>query len=192
MELLGGAKSVNGKTKELSNERKGYSQSCDILHGFGLIDERQPPLPARMPRFDDEGPLGVSFFRTSIGNAALDNLTLPRTFFGRSLIESVSFQNTDLSELCLCWNDFVSVNFTSANLSDCDLRASSYTGVNFSFADLTGADLRQSDFLDCDFGSANMSTTKLTAAQGQQLRLSDLQKSQISWKADDGDEPGGG
>jgi len=178
--------------EELGNERKDYSESCDILHGLGLIDEQQPPMPGRMPRFDDAGPLGVSFFRTSVENTALDDLTLPRTFFGRSGIESVSFNNTDLSESCLCRNDFVSVNFTSANLSGCDLRASSYSNINFNLADLSGADLRQSEFLDCDFSGANMTMAKLTAAQGQQLRLSDLQKSLISWQADDGDEPGGG
>ncbi len=69
------------------------------------------------------------------------NLTLPRTYFGRSQIGPVSFENTDISESTLCWNDFSDVDFTDADLSQCDMRASQFTGVTFVRTNLRYADL---------------------------------------------------
>ena len=60
--------------------------------------------------------MGLSFFRTFVGNGELDSLTIPRTFFGRSEKRAISFKNTDLSESCLCWSDFIDVDFTDVNL----------------------------------------------------------------------------
>ena len=44
--------------------------------------------------------VGLMFFRTLVGYQSLDGLTIPRTYFGRSSIESFTFQNTDLHESC--------------------------------------------------------------------------------------------
>src|SRR5689334_10312217 len=97
-------------------ERIGWDQSVQKLVDEGILwgEEARPVLPDRRPRFDDDEPLGVSFFRTRLNDAQLTNLTLPRTFFGRSGISSSSFENTDLSESTLCWNDFIDVSFRNA------------------------------------------------------------------------------
>lgn len=121
-----------------------------------------------------------------------ENLTLPRTFFGRSEISRISFANTDLSESTLCWNDFIEIDFTDADLSECDLRASIYTRVVFVGANLRNADLRHSTFKECDFTDANLTGAKLTRAQGKALLLSEQQKHVSDWQASAGVEPPGG
>jgi hypothetical protein len=132
--------------------RLSYEESCKFLQryyhlGMGA-NSAIPPMPEHRP--DIYGGDGVRFFRTWVGvgrpfglkplrpeddvgvaEHTLENLTLPRTFFGRSEISSISFQNTDLSESTLCWNDFIEVNFTDADLSESDLRASIYRRVTF-------------------------------------------------------------
>src|SRR5262245_39094725 len=108
----------------------------------------RPFVPPRMPHYDDEN-IGFSFFRHLIEDSDYGNLTLPGTFFGRSLLTRVSFANTDLSRSRMCGNDF-----SGADLSGCDMRASRFEGCKFTGAVLRGADLRRSSFEDCDFAGA--------------------------------------
>jgi uncharacterized protein YjbI with pentapeptide repeats len=136
--------------------------------------------------------LGVNFFRTLLADAKLENLTLPRTYFGRSEIRATSFQNTDLSESTANWNDFIEVDFRSADLSRCDFRACVLEKVLFTGACLAGADFRCCGFKNCDFASADMTGVKLTKKAGASLRLSPDQQSVIDWQAEDGEEPDGG
>ncbi len=195
--------------------RRSYEESCRLLQRLGYLDTGAdgmiPPMPDHRPQCDDEEPLGVSFFRTWVGvgrplglqpsphlpwedvpEHALENLTLPRTFFGRSEISSISFQNTDLSESTLCWNDFIEVNFTDTDLSGCDLRASIFSEVDFVRANLRNADLRRSSFEACDFTDADMAGAKLTHEQGEAIDLSEQQRQEIDWQDSQGDEPPGG
>jgi BTB/POZ domain-containing protein KCTD9 len=172
--------------------RLGYEESCRRLQPRHLDSGAIPPLPARVPQSDDEV-LGVSFFRTLVdGTDDLANLTLPRTFFGRSEIAGASFRNTDLSESNLCWNDFIDVDFTHGRLAGSDLRASRFAQVRFISSDLARADLRQSLFEECVFKDATMAGTVLTSAQGRRMPLSDRQRAEIAWTDDDGPEPMGG
>lgn len=187
--------------------RRSYEESCRLLQRLGYPDAGAdgviPPLPDHRPQCDDEGPLGVSFFRTFVGqdieqgdedvsHRDLENLTLPRAFFGKSYIQHVSFKNTDLSESTLCWNDFNEVNFTDADLSGCDLRASIFSEVDFVRANMQNADLRRSNFEACDFTDADMRGAKLTREQGEGIRLSDEQRKVIDWQESDGEAPLGG
>lgn len=193
--------------------RLSYEESCKFLRRQVAsdtdTDDAIPPMPDHRPQIDDEEPLGVNFFRTWLGvgrptglsvpedwvdvpEYALENLTLPRTFFGRSEVGPMSFRNTDLSESTLCWNDFIDVNFTDADLSESDLRASVFTRVAFVRATLRNADLRRSDFVGCDFTDADMTGVKLTRKQGKRIRLSGEQQAVVDWQDADGDEPPGG
>lgn len=197
--------------------RISYEESCRLLKRLGCLpggsyDGAIPPLPPRRPQFDDDLSHGVRFFRTWVGSGRpfglqpsgpedegggigehdLENLTLPRTFFGRSEISRVSFQNTELSESTLCWNDFIEVNFTDADLSGCDLRASTYTRIPFVRVNLRDADLRHSTFEECDFTDADLRGAKLIHAQGEILPLSAEQKQVIDWQESEGEEPPGG
>jgi uncharacterized protein YjbI with pentapeptide repeats len=170
-----------------------YEESCRRLQEGYLEEGEIPPIPRRMPQADDEEPLGVNFFREFLGDGAdLSNLTLPRTFFGRSEINNVFFQNTDLMESNLCWNDFIEVDFSDAILAGCDLRASNFTRVKFVATDLRQSDLRLSSFEECDFTNAEMAGTVLTPEQGQLMALNDKQRTEIAWTADPGPEPDGG
>src|SRR3954453_3662565 len=122
-------------------ERLPYIASCQLLISQQLLDgDEAPPLPQRPPRHDDEV-LGVGFFRTELTDTKLEGLTLPRTFFGRSKIRSVSFQGTNLSESTANWNEFFDVDFSYSDLSRADLRASVFERVSFSGASLRSADL---------------------------------------------------
>jgi BTB/POZ domain-containing protein KCTD9 len=178
----------------MSQARLSYAESIRRLQELGFLErDEQPAMPVRLPQPEDEEPLGLSFFRTSVGEGAdLSNLSIPRTFFGRSEISNASFRNSDLSESNLCWNDFIDTDFTEGTLARADLRASTYTRINFTRADLRGADMRRADFEECIFDGAMMEGVILTHRQGDRLALSNAQKGVVDWRDDDGPEPGGG
>lgn len=177
----------------MGRERLSYEESCRRLQPKYAEADTIPDMPIRMPRYDDAEPLGINFFRTFVGDGDdLGNLTLPRTFFGRSEITNASFQNTDLTESNLCWNDFTDVDFSEASLARADLRASNYTRVNFTGADLRDADLRRSSFDRCAFDRAEMAGAVLTRKQASTMALSAEQLAEIAWASDAGLEPDGG
>jgi BTB/POZ domain-containing protein KCTD9 len=173
--------------------RLSYSESCLHLQEAGFLDPGViPALPKHVPRFDDPEPLGVNFFRTQVENVRLENLTLYRTYFGRSEFVGVSFQNTDLSESNLCWNDFTNVDFTDANLERSDLRSSTFTKVLFVRANLARVDFRRSEFESCSFEGANLEGSIAHNRQKATLKLTEVQVRQVAWTHVEGDEPGGG
>ena len=178
-------------------KRLDYRASCERLQALGLLTAGEPPpQPSRMPRQDDEHPLGVSFFRTFVGSEDtpldLSRLALPRTFMGRSQFQGVSFRGCDLSESRMCWNDFVQVDFGEALLIKADLRASVYEQVCFDGADLSGADLRSCELDRCTFEGAIMKGTQVVREQAAELELSPSQTGDILWHLSAGDEPPGG
>jgi BTB/POZ domain-containing protein KCTD9 len=176
----------------MAQARASYEDSVRRLQKDYLKPGEIPPMPKRMPRYDDDD-LGVSFFRTFVGeHYDLSNLTLPRTYFGRSEINDALFCNTDLTESCLCWNDFIDVDFSDASLARADLRASYYTRVKFIRTDLRDADLRRSVFEDCTFEGALLDRAILSYAQAKQLQLTETQRAGIAFTKDDGPEPDGG
>ena len=171
-------------------ERLSYEESCERFRPDYLSEK--PPLPDRMPRFDDEQ-MGLSFYRTFVGEGEdFSNLTIPRTFFGRSEIREVSFRNTDLSESCMCWNDFVGVDFAEADLSFADLRCSTFRRVRFNDASLKGADLRHASFEDCDFDGADLTDAVLSRSQKRLLALTPGQTAVVDWRWRSGPKPDGG
>jgi BTB/POZ domain-containing protein KCTD9 len=173
--------------------RLSYEDSCRRLQGKYIDSGAVPPMPERMPHPDDDGTSGARFFRTLIGEGEdMSNLTLSRSFFGRSEVRKVSFRGSDFTESYFCWNDFVDIDFTDAILASSDLRASDFTRVKFVNADLRKADLRRSSFNGCDFSGAQLDGSTLTRRQGDKLKLSDDQRSAINWVSEDGPEPGGG
>jgi uncharacterized protein YjbI with pentapeptide repeats len=179
--------------KDELSTRRTYIESCELLQKLGYLENDViPPILDHRPQYDDEEPLGVSFFRTFVGEGDLENMTLPRTYFAKSELGPVSFKNTDLSESNLCWNDFNEVDFTQADLSRSDLRASTFTAALFVRANLRDADLRRSSFEDCDFTEADMRVAKLTRNQAEGIPLSARQRQEIGWQDNDGDEPPGG
>ena len=176
----------------MSNPRLSYEDSCRKLQGTHLEVGECPSIPKSLPEPEDEE-LGISFFRTFVGDGDdLSNLSLPRTFMGRSQIVDVSFQNSDLSESNLRWNDFTNVNFSGAVLAGSDLRASALSEALFVGADLRRADMRRSSFEDCDFTNADLTEAVLTKTQGESLHLSSEQRTQVNWEISDGPEPSGG
>jgi BTB/POZ domain-containing protein KCTD9 len=167
-----------------------YARLCDL----GLLDrnERSSP-PERMPRHDDEDPFGFSVFRTRLDDTLdLSDLSLPRSFFGRSEINRVSFRNTDLHESNLCWNDFLGTDFTEADLTRSDMRSSIFQQVAFVNANLDGADLRGSSFTDCNFEGATMRGVALAREQSATMHLSEAQRLAVEWHEDSGPYPDGG
>lgn len=151
----------------------------------------QPAILERMPSYDDEGDR-LSFFKTRVEGDKLDHLTIPRTFFARSEMVRVGFQDTDLHESRMCWNDWTKCNFTGADLTGCDMRASVFVRCKFVKAVLLGADMRRCTFDRCDFAGAQLAGAQLSRAQAEQLDLSGQQWNDISWQQDDGPEPPGG
>jgi len=184
------AETPGSTESRVMSARLSYEESWRRLEG--IADESvPPPLPGHIPRPDDDA-RGVSFFKTCTEGEDLGNLTLPRTFFGRSEFNDTSFCNTNLTESNMCWNDFIDVDFSKAVLVGCDARSSIFSNVTFASANLSRADLRHSTLEDCDFTGAQMSGTILTHKQGTGLVLSSQQKAEIAWTDDEGDEPDGG
>lgn len=155
----------------------------------------RPVVRDRMPSYDDEEPLGLSYYKSGLEDADRSRLTMPRTYFGRSGFVRVLFTDTDLSESRMCWNDFEGCDFSGADLSGCDMRASVFKECRFVGASLRRADLRRSSFDDCDFADAD-----LTGAVAEdedaigcvQDWLTDEQQAVMSWIEDEGPEPPGG
>ena len=177
----------------MPKQRLSYEESCRRLQKDYLGDGPVPPLRDRMPRPDDEEPLGVSFFRTFVGEGDdLSNLFLPHTFFGRSEINNALFRNTDFTESNLCWNDFTDVDFTDAVLAGSDMGASLFQRVQFVRTDLRLVDLRRSTFQGCTFDGAPMAGAILTRNQKAGMGLSKGQIDEIAWTDDEGGEPDGG
>ncbi len=174
------------------NGRLSYEVSCARLRDLGLLGRDEvPPMPARMPAYDDEEPLGVNVFRTELVRVDLSGLTLPRTYIGRSRLDVVQFHNTDLSESNLCWNDFAHVEFDGADRTRADLRASSFFRVSFRGAELRGADFRRSSFEYCAFTNALMDG--VSAPRDPQFIISPAQQAVVTWfDPDEGPEPDGG
>jgi uncharacterized protein YjbI with pentapeptide repeats len=176
-----------------AHSRFTYEESCKLLQSRGLLGKGAiPPIPSHRPCFGDEQPLGVSFFKTFVEGGDLHNLSLPRSFFGRSQVGPASFKNSDLSESTMCWNDFIDVDFTDCDLSSSDLRASLFERVKLVRANLRNTDLRRSSFEECDFTDADMLGVRLVRAQTTGIRFSAKQQEEIDWQAEDGDEPEGG
>ncbi len=185
------AKKDGEEARDMPQPRHSYEDSCRLLQKLGALPAGKiPHLPASIPAYDDEL-IGVSFFRTLVGKNSLDNLTLPRSFFGRSEIQGTSFKNTDLSESRLCWNDFVEVDFTETKLEGSDLRASVYERVKFVRADLQNADLRRATFRDCDFTGASLHGAKLSKNAKVLESLALDQRTVIDYQPE-GEEPPGG
>jgi BTB/POZ domain-containing protein KCTD9 len=181
----------------MSAVRLNYDNSIRRLRESGFLGPNESPaIPGHLPQPGDDGPLGLEFYKTFVGDEAiatdLSDLTIPRTFFGRSEINNVSFRNTDLTESNLCWNDFIVVDFTLAILARADLRASAFTRVTFVRSDLRGADLRRSTFEECQFLGALMDGAHLTHDQLPEMSLSTGQQDVIQWHDDDGPQPSGG
>jgi uncharacterized protein YjbI with pentapeptide repeats len=149
-----------------------------------------PLIPKRRPRFDDDV-LGFSVFRTKlVGDWS--SLTLPRTYFGRSLVERVNFYDTDLSESVACWNDFVEVVFSSAVLDRADLRASTFQDCSFDRASLVEADLRRSSFFGCSFLGADLRGALAERRAAWLSGVSDHQRASMTLTDSEGEEPPGG
>jgi uncharacterized protein YjbI with pentapeptide repeats len=187
----------NAKTKGAGTSqppgRLSYEESCAVLQQIGYLQKGLiPPRPNHRPQFDDEEPLGLNFFRTSVRDGNMVNMTLSRTYFGRSDVGPMSFKNTDLSESTLCWNDFKKVDFTDADLSKSDLRGSQFFQVVFLRTNLSDADLRRSTFEQCLFTDAKMTGAKLTQKQAKVFTFSNKQREEINWQDSEGDEPNGG
>jgi hypothetical protein len=155
----------------------------------------RPLIPDRMPSADDDEPFPFGYFRSGLDDADRSHLTMPRTFFGRSLFERVSFADTDLSESFMCWNDFEDCDFTGADLSGCDMRASHFRRCTFDRAVLRGADLRRSSFEECTFVGAEMAGAVVDQARtlGRLSdKLSEGQLATLNYTQEPGPEPLGG
>lgn len=172
--------------------RLSYEDSCRALQDLQIIDSGDiPPLPLQSPRYDDDA-LGVSFFRTMLADSKMEDLTLPRTFFGRSEIRATSFRNTDLSESTANWNDFIDVDFSAADISRSDFRACVFERTRFVGARLVDVDFRHCSFKNCDFAGAELTGAKFANQASASLQFSSEQRRLINWQTTDGEEPEGG
>jgi BTB/POZ domain-containing protein KCTD9 len=174
--------------------RLNFPDSIERLRLAGLIaPEDNFVIPKRMPQYDDEAIDGFSIFRMGLDETAdLSNLTLPRTYIGRSELNGVSFRNSDINESNMCWNDFILSNFEFAVLDSSDSRATNFSNCNFRHCSLRQTDLRHSTFSNCSFVNTDFSGAIVTELQLVEMGLTKEQISTIDLRADAGPEPDGG
>jgi hypothetical protein len=130
--------------------RRSYEDSLAELRGCVEILGDPQPRVTRPPRHDDED-LGPSIFRTLVEDVALEDLTLPGLYVGRSELKRVSFRGSDLHLSSLNWSDIRDCDFSASDLSGADLRACEFVRCTFAGGDLSSADLRGSGFHGCVF-----------------------------------------
>jgi BTB/POZ domain-containing protein KCTD9 len=178
--------------------RKSLEDTWRYLESEGEETPRRadscPFVHESMPNIDDEE-LGFHYYKYRLEDADNSNLTLPRTFFGRSWFVRVNFANTDLSESRMCWNEFDGCDFSGADLSRCDMRSSIFKGCRFVGTTLRGADFRRSGFEACDFTGADLTGTVAEdedAINCVQDFLTDEQQAVMVWSPDEGPEAPGG
>jgi hypothetical protein len=82
--------------------RESIEETWQFLAATGwnmpFRSEGSPFVAAAMPSHDDEEPR-YSCFKTRMEDVDSSNLSLPRTFFGRSFFAAVSYANTGLSDI---------------------------------------------------------------------------------------------
>ena len=132
------------------------------------------------------------WFREEVSERDYSGKNFSKLFVQKTLIESVCFDNADLSGSCITWTDITRSSFVGANLSDSDLRANEVDGVNFTGANFSNSDLRQSWFGGCNFFNANFEGSKLTLIDAEKMKLSEDQIKSLDIQEDDGEEPKGG
>ena len=179
--------------EQMSYTAASVGERLSFEESWKKFREGTPPTkPTKHVNEIISAPKTLGFSRTMFKEADFSNLSIPSTYFDRSLIEKTSFYNTDLSYSALTWNDFIEVNFSHANLRYSDLRASIFQDVKFDNSDLRGADLRRSSFENCSFLNTNMENVILTNDYRKVLQLSEKQLQSIAWTNSDGPEPTGG
>jgi Uncharacterized low-complexity proteins len=131
---------------------------------------------------------GLGFFRTDLQYQAMDKLTLPRTYVGKTEVSYTSFKNSDLHESLFLESTFNDCDFTGADLANSRI-AAKFVRSRFTDANLSGADLRWSQFESCSFKDASLRQTRLHHGQKRMIRLSPEQESQVEWMDEPDDEP---
>ncbi len=181
--------------------RPSYLESVAILkERVEIIGDALPDV-TRNPRHDDEV-LGPSMFRMLIEDVALDGLSLPGLYVGRTELRRVSFKGSDLRLSTFNWSDINDCDFTDADLSEADLRACQFVRCAFTSALMRRADLRRSSFGGCSFTDADLTEAVLhrrpkllgfieVTSDKDGPRLSGAQRWAARWSPD-APEPGGG
>jgi hypothetical protein len=187
--------------------RASYTDSVAVLkERVGIIGDALPVVD-RVPRHDDEV-LGPSIFRTRVEDVSLNGLTLTGLYVGRSLLERISFSESELRLAAFNWSGISDCTFEGADLTGADLRACSFVRCSFRRANLAEADLRCSTFDGCRFDEASLEGTRLYRWPGllgvvprpisvprtgfsADPRLTRVQREQVRW-CRDAPVPGGG
>ena len=180
--------------------RPSYAESIQILADrAGIIGEALPSVE-RVPSPGDEV-IGPSIFRTRVEDVSLNGLTLTGLYVGRSLLERVSFAESELRLAAFNWSGISDCTFEGADLTGADLRACEFVRCSFRRATLTDVDLRRSTFRGCRFDDANLESARLYRAPGllgmiprvimiprlgfqADPRLTPAQRAQVRWCRD--------
>ncbi len=172
--------------------RLSLNDSWDLLDRDDS-DERMPrnpdgspKLPTKPPQAGTPGFGSIEMYKNGWEDGDMSNLTVPRCFFARSLLERVSFLNTELTESWLCWDNFEGCDFWKSVLTRCDMRCSYWKNCRFDKADLTGADLRGSNFENCTLEGATFKDTLVLPGDVLLAQLSEAQKAGIVLKRQGG------
>jgi len=101
----------------------------------------------------------------------LEQVILPFSNFCGSIIETVSFQNSDLSYSIFTDVAGQNANFQNAQLTYADFTRANLENVNFQNANLLGADFENCNLSGADFRGANLSQTRFPGATLNQILI---------------------
>lgn len=103
--------------------------------------------------------------------SALEQVVLPFSNFCGSIIETVSFYNSDLSYSIFTDVAGQGANFQNAQLAYTDFTRADLANANFKNANLVGADFENCNLSGADFRGANLSQTRFPGAILEQIQI---------------------
>lgn len=101
----------------------------------------------------------------------LEQVVLPFSNFCGSILETVSFQNSDLSYSVFTDVAGQNANFQNAQLAYTDFTRANLENANFQNANLVGADFENCNLSGANFRGANLSQTRFPGAILKQIEI---------------------
>jgi uncharacterized protein YjbI with pentapeptide repeats len=166
--------------------RKGWEESMAHLKGLGVA---VPAEDARQtPQAGQKKFRGLTVRGRTFEEVELSGLCLVRALFVNCRFHGVSLGDSDLTLSCLHGCQFMDCDFRGARLIRADLGECGFFACRFTRAELTGADLRGSTFEHCDFEGAVLTGACFDHALKGVLKLSAAQRDvMVDWRQE-GDE----
>lgn len=167
--------------------RLSVAESVARIRTMGWLDElsaEEGTSEAESFEAIGDGATDFEFFRTNVYGQDFRRLTIPNTYIGKSALELVRFDESDLAGSTIEESDVFDCSFACSVLIRSQL-AALFIGCNFTSANLDGADLANATLVDCQFDGASLVGATLTRGIHDSVQLTAAQHASANWVAPD-------